>query len=279
MKRKSIIFAILCVLMLVSGCSSQSTDDIYQMMENASSKSNGSESSGQSDMVSDNSPRVYTEDYKECNKNYMPELVQTGETAKVTIGSRNDTLSFTVTDALITDDFSDLRQLTSQAAYDNIRNFLLYVETDDYIDEQGNILDSERGVERKALFVKLSIKKENSVMKYRRLKGTNDGGPICANAPDAFTLKSASKITLQPGEEKEEVLIYFEEDKWVEQYTYRYDKDIGKGVYGDLVYGDDISYDNIYFSTSFMYESNIQNKDRGYFEKIKSLIKLDIRQE
>ena len=84
MKRKSIIFAILCVLMLVSGCSSQSTDDIYQMMENASSKSNGSESSGQSDMVSDNSPRVYTEDYKECNKNYMPELVQTGETAKVT---------------------------------------------------------------------------------------------------------------------------------------------------------------------------------------------------
>lgn len=151
MKRKSIIFAILCVLMLVSGCSSQSTDDIYQMMENASSKSNGSESSGQSDMVSDNSPRVYTEDYKECNKNYMPELVQTGETAKVTIGSRNDTLSFTVTDAIITDDFSDLRQLTSQAAYDNIRNFLLYVETDDYIDEQGNILDSERGVERKAL--------------------------------------------------------------------------------------------------------------------------------
>lgn len=287
------------VRMLVSGCSSQSTDDIYQMMENASSKSNGSESSGQSDMVSDNSPRVYTEDYKECNKNYMPELVQTGETAKVTIGSRNDTLSFTVTDALITDDFSDLRQLTSQAAYDNIRNFLLYVETDDYIDEQGNILDSERGVERKALFVKLSIKnennseytlpihslslysikKENSVMKYRRLKGTNDGGPICANAPDAFTLKSASKITLQPGEEKEEVLIYFEEDKWVEQYTYRYDKDIGKGVYGDLVYGDDISYDNIYFSTSFMYESNNQNKDRGYFEKIKSLIKLDIRQE
>ena len=46
-----------------------------------------------------------------------------------------------------------------------------------------------------------------------------------------------------------------------------------------LVYGDDISYDNIYFSTSFMYESNNQNKDRGYFEKIKSLIKLDIRQE
>ena len=34
-----------------------------------------------------------------------------------------------------------------------------------------------------------------------------------------------------------------------------------------------------YFSTSFMYESNNQNKDRGYFEKIKSLIKLDIRQE
>ena len=75
------------------------------------------------------------------------------------------------------------------------------------------------------------------------------------------------------------MLIYFEEDKWVEQYTYRYDKDIGKGVYGDLVYGDNISYDNIYFSTSFMYESNNQNKDRGYFEKIKSLIKLDIRQE
>ena len=42
MKRKSIIFAILCVLMLVSGCSSQSADDIYQMMGNASSKSNGS---------------------------------------------------------------------------------------------------------------------------------------------------------------------------------------------------------------------------------------------
>lgn len=299
MKRKSIIFAILCVLMLVSGCSSQSTDDIYQMMENASSKSNSSESSGQSDMVSDNSPRVYTEGYKECNKDYMPELVRAGETDKVTIGSRNDTLSFTVTDALITDDFSDLRQLTSQVAYDNIRNFLLYVETDDYIDEQGNILDSERGVERKALFVKLSIKNENnseytldipglnlysikmedSVMKYRRLEGAHDGGPICADAPDAFTLKSASKITLQPGEEKEEVLIYFEEDKWVEQYTHRYDKDIGKGVYGDLVYGDDISYDNIYFSTSFMEESNNQNKDRGYFEKIKSLIKLDIRQE
>lgn len=299
MKRKSIIFAILCALMLVSGCSSQSTDDIYQMMENASSKSNSSESSGQSDMVSDNSPRVYTEGYKECNKDYMPELVQAGETAKVTIGSRNDTLSFTVTDALITDDFSDLRQLTSQVAYDNIRNFLLYVETDDYIDEQGNILDSKRGVERKALFVKLSIKNENnskytldipglnlysikmenSVMKYRRLEGTNDGGPVCADSPDAFTLKSTSKITLQPGEEKEEVLIYFEEDKWVEQYTYRYDKDIGKGVYGDLVYGDNISYDNIYFSTSFMDESNNQNKDRGYFEKIKSLIKLDIRQE
>lgn len=299
MKRKSIIFAILCALMLVSGCSSQSTDDIYQMMENASSKSNSSESSGQSDMVSDNSPRVYTEGYKECNKDYMPELVQAGETAKVTIGSRNDTLSFTVTDAFITDDFSDLRQLTSQVAYDNIRNFLLYVETDDYIDEQGNILDSERGVERKALFVKLSIKNENnseytldipglslysikmedSVMKYRRLEGAHDGGPICADAPDAFTLKSTSKITLQPGEEKEEVLIYFEEDKWVEQYTHRYDKDIGKGVYGDLVYGDDISYDNIYFSTSFMEESNNQNKDRGYFEKIKSLIKLDIRQE
>ena len=35
----------------------------------------------------------------------------------------------------------------------------------------------------------------------------------------------------------------------------------------------------IFHMTIFMYESNNQNKDRGYFEKIKSLIKLDIRQE
>lgn len=29
------------------------------------------------------------------------------------------------------------------------------------------------------------------------------------------------------------MLIYFEEDKWVEQYTYRYDKDIGR-VYMEI---------------------------------------------
>ena len=39
-------------------------------------------------------------------------------------------------------------------------------------------------------------------MKYRRLKGTNDGGPVCANAPDAFTLKSASKSYITAGRGK-----------------------------------------------------------------------------
>lgn len=109
-------------------------------------------------------------------------------------------------------------------------------------------------------------------MKYRRLKGTNDGGPICANAPDAFTLKSASKITLQPGEEKEEVLIYFEEDKWVEQYTYRYDKDIGKGVYGDLVYGDDISYDNIYFQLHLCTKVIIKTRTEATLRRLRVLL-------
>mgnify|MGYP006962769997 CR=1 FL=1 len=37
----------------------------------------------------------------------------------------------------------------------------------------------------------------------------------------------------------------------------------------------------IYIFSNFILctKSNNQNKDRGYFEKIKSLIKLDIRQE
>ena len=65
-----------------------------------------------------------------------------------------------------------------------------------FADTWGHILDSERGVERKALFIKLSVKNENnyehlflpsglylysiktenSVMSYRRVLGKNDGG-------------------------------------------------------------------------------------------------------
>ena len=79
------------------------------------------------------------------------------------MGSRNETLSFTVKDTLITDNFDDLKQLTSQYAYDNVRRFLLDVDIDkDSIDEQGHILDSERGVERKGTFIKLSVKNENN---------------------------------------------------------------------------------------------------------------------
>ena len=86
-------------------------------------------------------------------------------------------------------------------------------------------------------------------------------------------------MTLQPGEEKEIVLIYFIEDKWVKQYTKYYDKDKGTYVYKNIVYGDDFSYDNIYLSTQFTHVSNNQNKDRSEFEKTKSLLELDIRQE
>lgn len=45
------------------------------------------------------------------------------------------------------------------------------------------------------------------------------------------------------------------------------------------MYGDDFSYDNIYLSTQFTHVSNNQNKDRSEFEKTKSLLELDIRQE
>ena len=116
-------------------------------------------------------------------------------------------------------------------------------------------------------------------MSYRRVRGKNDGGAYCVDVPDTFTLKGATRVTLQPGEEKEIVLIYFIEDKWVKQYTRCYDKDKGMDTFKNIVYGDDVSYDNIYLSTAFVSVSNNQNKDRSEFEKIKSLLKLDIRQE
>lgn len=303
MKRITTIFIILCMLIMMSGCSKQSTADIYKMMEDESLKKVNSESSGQSEaeVSSGNLERLITEqDYEECNAAYTPELIDYGQTDKVTMGSRNETLSFTVKDTLITDNFDDLKQLTSQYAYDNVRRFLLDVDIDkDSIDEQGHILDSERGVERKALFIKLSVKNENnyeylflpsglylysiktenSVMSYRRVLGKNDGGAHCVDVPDAFTLKGSTRVTLQPGEEKEIVLIYFIEDKWVKQYTKYYDKDKGTYVYKNIVYGDDFSYDNIYLSTQFTHVSNNQNKDRSEFEKTKSLLELDIRQE
>ena len=54
------------------------------------------------------------------------------------------------------------------------------------------------------------------------------------------------------------------------------------GIYLDVQKADkiyDFSYDNIYLSTQFTHVSNNQNKDRSEFEKTKSLLELDIRQE
>ena len=61
-------------------------------------------------------------------------------------------------------------------------------------------------------------------MSYRRVLGKNDGGAHCVDVPDAFTLKGSTRVTLQPGEEKEitftikpEDLQFFDDSKhqWV----------------------------------------------------------------
>lgn len=49
MKRITTIFIILCMLIMMSGCSKQSTADIYKMMEDESLKNVNSELSGQSE--------------------------------------------------------------------------------------------------------------------------------------------------------------------------------------------------------------------------------------
>lgn len=292
MLKKMVILSLVILVLLSSGCDRKSVNDVYSIVDGGNSAEGVGNSKSLSALeayergVTEGTKHVYNDPgYVTWSLDDFPELVEQGDVCTTVIrGNWNTTLSFCVKDSVITDNFNNIRELTSEEAYLNLRNFLLNTDKNNLIDEQGNINDSIRGVQKKVVFIKINIKNENDTnvnfypmnlklysvdeknnqIKYRLVENNDK---ICVDRPDDWTLKGSTCITLQPGESKEVIIGYFIESVWLEQY---------KGNYEDKILGDEVPLDNIYLTTHFIDTGKSVYYKQG-FESNKSLLKLDLR--
>lgn len=284
--KKIIILLMASLTIVITGCGKKSVDDIYSMMDKSDSKQDAATQNSDSDKYKKN---IKSEGYKEC-VNDVPELIEQGNAVTVTLqGNKKITLTMRVDDVLACDNISALKQLTSENAYNNLVNYALYKDNNDFIAEDGSITESERGIKRKAVCVKLGVTnddndsyilgpaafmlydlrdiKEDGTFQYQRLQGRF----AYTDVPDGWEYKSSDKVTLQPHEEREIVLIFFVETEWIDSGVRLNDN--GNYTYVDIKTGGS-SFNNIYMTTSFAEVSGV-NVKQG-FAANKALLQLNI---
>lgn len=283
---KHMLLIVICeVMLMLSACDRKSVDDLYNMTE----------TSIEDDMQFLES----VSDWKEVKEEYAtwgttedkPELVQQGDSCTVSFSGieGTSTLTFQVENTILSDDFNDLKKFTTEDSYDKVENYLRSVDNDNRIDKDGKLNTDNKGMEQKAVFIKLRVKNENNKayefcisnlkiccidsqdndLLYRELRELN-----ILDTPDAWTRHGTNKITIQPGESREIVAIGFINSELINRYYTKYDMKERKAYYKDFV-TEELPLDKLYMTTRFIDYSGGDKGNKG-FRGNKALLKLEV---
>ena len=147
MKRKSLIIPVmLTCVMLLNGCGAKSIDDIYSM---ASTEATTAEYVEKEPKWHDYMLYEKLPDGKE-----LPELQEAGE--KIDVSEWSSKLWATVEEAVITDNFNDIKDYTDEDSAEKIYEYAKKVYPG-YINEDGTFGIGRRGVAQKGLIIKYSV--------------------------------------------------------------------------------------------------------------------------
>lgn len=284
MKKAAIIICLISILVL-QGCERRSVEDVYSIIEEeTNNRQEEINNKGTEQQIVDDITN--NKGYSDMNDDSIPEFIEQGEKVRVTTEKADIMLSFQVEDVLATHNINDLIQLSDEEAVSNVKDYFINIDNSNYISSDGTLNQSRRGINYKAVLVKMliinestddyklvatafdmyDIKDNSGVLQYRKLQGECK----LMDKPDSFDRKECNKITLKAGESKEETLIYVVEDTWVQSETYHIED--GQWIYDELVTGGS-SINNVCISTNFLGSSN--STDSIY--KNKYMLKLNLR--
>lgn len=279
MRRKSLIVPVMltCVIFL-NGCGAKSIDDIYSM---ASTEATTAE---------------YVEKQPEWH-NYMlyeklpagkelPELQEAGE--KIDVSEWSSKLWATVEEAVITDNFNDIKDYTDEDSAEKIYEYAKKVYPG-YINEDGTFGIGRRGVAQKGLIIKYHIYNEldeentfsppslwfydirydeNNKIEYSYIIDKR----VLIDKPNDWQEHLWDRVTFQPKESKDIVTIMFIDESRVVRYK-SHNNEENKEVIDD-VETDGEMLNNVYLGAF----ENSKNGDRGIWTQ-KQLVKLDIKKK
>ena len=207
-------------MLLLAGCEKKSVDDLYNMTESTSKEEMQTSKNGNFDTASD--WYVHNETYINWNSSEKPELIPQGEAYTVSLSKRS--LTFRVDKAVLTKDFNDLKQLTTESSYKKLENYYLNVDNNNNIDEEGKVNLDRQGLEQNAIFIKTNIVNEmDEVSEFcatnlkicciKQSEANLSYRILCEldvlDCPDAWDIHGINKVTLQPHESREITLIGF----------------------------------------------------------------------
>lgn len=273
-------------MLLLAGCEKKSVDDLYNMTESTSKEEIQTSKNGNSDTASD--WYVHNETYINWNSSEKPELIPQGEIYTVSFSKRS--LTFRVDEAVLTKDFNDLKQLTTESSYKKLENYYLNVDNSNNIDEEGKVNLDRQGLEQNAIFIKTNIVNEmDEVSEFcatnlricciKQSEANLSYRILCEldvlDCPDAWDIHGINKVTLQPHESREITLIGFINTELINQYYYKYDKEERKNYFKDFV-SEELPIDSLYMTTRYSDLSEGAQKNKG-FEGNKALLKLDVK--
>lgn len=273
-------------MLLLAGCEKKSVDDLYNMTESTSKEEMQTSKNGNFDTASD--WYVHNETYINWNSSEKPELIPQGEAYTVSLSKRS--LTFRVDEAVLTKDFNDLKQLTTESSYKKLENYYLNVDNNNNIDEEGKVNLDRQGLEQNAIFIKTNIVNEmDEVSEFcatnlkicciKQSEANLSYRILCEldvlDCPDAWDIRGINKVTLQPHESREITLIGFINTELINQYYYKYDKEERKNYFKDFV-SEELPIDSLYMTTRYSDLSEGAQKNKG-FEGNKALLKLDVK--
>lgn len=273
-------------MLLLAGCEKKSVDDLYNMTESTSKEEMQTSKNGNFDTASD--WYVHNETYINWNSSEKPELIPQGEAYTVSLSKRS--LTFRVDKAVLTKDFNDLKQLTTESSYKKLENYYLNVDNNNNIDEEGKVNLDRQGLEQNAIFIKTNIVNEmDEVSEFcatnlkicciKQSEANLSYRILCEldvlDCPDAWDIRGINKVTLQPHESREITLIGFINTELINQYYYKYDKEERKNYFKDFV-SEELPIDSLYMTTRYSDLSEGAQKNKG-FEGNKALLKLDVK--
>lgn len=284
MKKAAIIICLISILVL-QGCERKSVEDVYSIIEEeTNNRQEEINNQGTEQQMSDD---ITNKDgYSDMNGGSIPEFIEQGEKVKVTTEKVDRILSLQVEDVLVTHNINDLIQLSDEEAVSNVKDYFVNIDNNNYINSDGTLNPSRRGINYKAVLVKFlitnestddyklvattlkmyDIKDNSGALRYRKLHGECK----LVDKPDAFNRQEYNKITLKAGESKEETFIYVVEDTWVQSETYHIED--GQWIYDELVTGGS-ALNNVCISTNFLGSGD--SSDSIY--KNKYMLKLNLR--
>ena len=284
MKKAAIIICLISILAL-QGCERKSVEDVYSIIEEETNNRQ-EEINNQSTEQQISDDAINNDGYLDMDGDSIPEFIEQGEKVKVTTERVDVMLSLQVEDVLATHNINDLIQLSDEEAVANVKDYFTNMDNNNYINSDGTLNQSRRGINYKAVLVKMlitnestddyklvattlnmyDIKENSGALRYRKLYGDFK----LVDKPDAFNRQEYNKITLKAGESKEETFIYVVEDTWVQSETYHIED--GQWIYDELVTGGS-SLNNVCIETNFLGSGN--STDSIY--KNKYMLKLNLR--